>query len=155
MVEIIRKVDVLTCRNTHTDEPSRTRGIHQWLLLIGGADERGIASILLDGLTVGRAELHVARRQQVLQHNLLRVGGLVELVDVDERKRRQRDVQVELVLEVQLVVVVVAQFWGQQNLAESRLATTLPTNQQRRQRIASQLLIALAPLCHHTHQPEF
>ena len=130
MFEIIRKVDVLACRNAHADETSRTRGIHQWLLLIGGADERGITTILLDGFAVGRTELDVGRRQQIFQHNLLRVGGLVELVDVDERKRRQRNVQVELVLEVQLVVVVIAQFWRQQNLAETRLATTLTTNKR-------------------------
>ena len=43
--------------------------------------------------------------------------------------------------------------WRKQNLAESRLAATLPTNQQWRQRIASQLLVTLAPLRHHTHQP--
>ena len=52
---------------------------------------------------------------------------LVGEVDVDERKRGQRDVQVKLVLEVQLVVVIVAQFRRQQDLAEARLATPLPT----------------------------
>ena len=138
MVEIIRKVDVLASRNAHADETSRPRGINQWLLLIRGAYKRSITTILLDGLAVGRTELDVARRQQVLQHDLLRVGGLVELIDVDQRKRGQRDVQVELILEVQFVIVVVAQFRRQQDLAETCLAATLTTNQQRRQRIASQ-----------------
>jgi len=52
---------------------------------------------------------------------------LVGEVDVDERKRGQRDVQVKLVLKVQPVVVIVAQFRRQQDLAEARLATPLPT----------------------------
>ena len=56
----------------------------QQLHLVGGADERGIAPVLLDGLAVRRTELHIARRQQVLQHNLLQVRGLVKLVDVDK-----------------------------------------------------------------------
>ena len=84
---------------------------------------------------------------------MLRVGGLVELIDVDECKRGQCDVQVELVLEINLVVVIVAQFGRQQDFAESRLATPLTTYQQRCQRIACQLSVTLAPLCHHTDQP--
>ena len=56
--------------------------------------------------------------------------GLVELVDIDERERSEGDVQVELVLEVQLVVVVIAQFWRQQDLAETCLSTTLTTNKR-------------------------
>ena len=56
----------------------------QQLHLVGGADERGVATILLDGLTVWRTELHVARRQEVFQHDLLQVRGLVKLVDVDK-----------------------------------------------------------------------
>ena len=56
----------------------------QQLHLVGGAEERGVATILLDGLTVWRTELHVARRQEVFQHDLLQVRGLVKLVDVDK-----------------------------------------------------------------------
>jgi len=62
---------------------------HQQLHLVGGADERGVATILLNGLTVWRTELHIARRQQVLQHNLLRIRGLVKLVDVDKTYLRR------------------------------------------------------------------
>ena len=131
MIQIVSKIDSLASRNAHTDKSAGACRINQRLQLIGGTYERGIATILLDSLAIRRTELHVARRQQVFQHNLLRIGGLVKLVDVDKRKRGQRDVQVELVLEVQLVVVVVAQFWRQQNLAEARLATTLTANQQR------------------------
>ena len=114
MVDVVCKVDVLAAWDAHADESALTRRIHQRLHLVGGADERGVAAILFDGLAVGRTELHVARRQQVFQHNLLRVGGLVELVDIDQGEGGQGDIQVKLVLEVDLVVVVVAQFWGQQ-----------------------------------------
>ena len=92
MVEIVCKIDVLASWNAYADEAARTRGINQRLLLVGGADKRGVASILFDGLAIRRTELHVARRQQVFQHNLLRVGGLIKLVDIDERKRGQRDI---------------------------------------------------------------
>ena len=130
MVDGVAEVDVAS--HPHTDEPPRTRRIHQGLLLIGGADERGVAAILLDGLAIGRTELHVAGAQQVFQHDLLAVGGLVELVEVDDGKRGQCDIQVELVLEVQLVVVVVAQFRRQDDLAETGLSATLTAYQQRR-----------------------
>ena len=130
MVQVVLEVDVAS--NAHTDEAPRTRGIHQWLLLVRGTDERGVTAIQLDGLAIRRTELHVGRRQQILQHNLLRRAGLVELIDVDQRKRGERDVQVELILEVDLVIIVVAQFGRQQDLAEARLATPLAANQQRR-----------------------
>ena len=109
MIQTVCKIDVLASGNAYADETARTRRVHQWLLLVGGTNERGVASVLLDGLAVRRTELHVARRKQILQHNLLRRGGLVKLVDIDERKRGQRDVQVKLVLEVQFVIIVVAQ----------------------------------------------
>ena len=70
------------------------------------------------------------RRPFRIEVNLLRICRLVELVDIDERERSEGDVQVELVLEVQLVVVVITQFWRQQNLAETRLATTLTANKR-------------------------
>ena len=62
----------------------------------------------------------------------MRIRGLVELIDVDQRKHREGDVQVELVLKIDLVVVIVAQFWWQNDLAETRLSAALTTNQQRR-----------------------
>ena len=92
MVQIVCEVDVLASRNAHADESAGASRINQRLQLISGTDERGIAPVLLDGLAVRRTELHIARRQQVLQHNLLRIGGLVELVDVDERERSDGDV---------------------------------------------------------------
>ena len=131
MVQVVCEIDVLASRNAHADESTRTCGVYQRLRLVGGTNERGIATILLDGLAIRRTELHVARRQQIFQYDLLSISGLVKLVDIDERKRGQRDVQVKLVLEVQFVIIVVAQFWRQQNLAETRLSTTLPTYQQR------------------------
>ena len=130
MVQIIREVDVAI--HAHTNESSRTCWIHQGLQLVGCTNKRGVSTILLDGFAVWRTELHIARRQQIFQHNLLRVGGLIKLVDVDEGKRGKGDVQVELVLEVQLVVVIIAKFWWQQNLAKASLTTTLTANQQRR-----------------------
>ena len=153
MVKIILEVDVLVVGDAHADETARTSGIHQGLLLVRGANERGVSAELLDGLAIGRTELHLCRRQQVLQHDLLRGSGLIKLVDIDHRKHRQCDIQVKLVLEVDLVVIVIAQFWRQDDLAETRLSATLTTNQQRRQRIASQLLIALAPLRYHADEP--
>ena len=153
MVDRILKVDVLAVGDAHADKATASRGIHQRLLLVRGADERCIAAELLDGLAVGRTELHFCRRQQVLQYDLLRIRCLVELVDVDQRKHRQRDIQVELVLEVDFVVIVVSQLWRQNDLAEARLSTTLTAYQQGNQRITRQLTVALTPLGHHSHEP--
>ena len=86
MVQRVVEVDAAPVGYVHTDEAAASRGVRQGLLLVGGANERGVAAIELDGLAIGRTELHVGRRQQVLQHNLLRRGGLVELVDIDECK---------------------------------------------------------------------
>ena len=58
--EIVLEVDVLARRDAHTDKASAARGIHQRLLLVGGADKRGITPELLDGLAVGRTELHLS-----------------------------------------------------------------------------------------------
>ena len=92
MVQVVCEVDVLASRNAHADEAAGASRINQRLQLISGTDERGIAPVLLDGLAVRRTELHIARRQQVLQHNLLRIWRLVELVDIDERERSEGDV---------------------------------------------------------------
>ena len=51
MVQIVGKVDVLAFRDAYADEPARTCWVNQWLQLVGGADERGVAAILLDGLS--------------------------------------------------------------------------------------------------------
>ena len=71
MLEIIGIVYVLAVGNANTDKAARARGVHQGLSLVGGANERCVAAILLDGFAVWRTELDVARRQQVLQHDLL------------------------------------------------------------------------------------
>ena len=84
MLEIIGKV-YQVC-HLHTDETTRTRGIRERLGLVGGADERGIAAVLFISLAVRRAELHVSRREQILQQDLLPGCRLVKLVDVDQRK---------------------------------------------------------------------
>lgn len=125
MVEVVFEVDVASA--LHTDEPSAARGVHQWLHLVGGADERGVALILSDGLAVGWAELHVACREQVFQDDMLAGGGLVELVDVDQSKLRESEVQVGFLLEVDLLVVVHPQFRGHENAAETGLAAALTT----------------------------
>ena len=98
MIEIVLEIDMT--RHTDTDETTRTRGIDKRLQLVSSADKRGITAIEFDGLAVRRTELDIARRQQIFQHNLLRRGSLVELIDIDEGKRGEGDIQVELVLEV-------------------------------------------------------
>ena len=78
-------------------------------------------------LAVGWAILQVRSRYEILQYNLLALGDLIELVEVDESKRRQTEVQVCLVLEVDAVVIVFALVPGQQDTAELGLATALPS----------------------------
>ena len=75
VVDGVAEIDVAS--HADADESTRTCGIHQGLLLIGGTYERGVAAILLDGFAVRRTELHVARAQQIFQYDLLTVGGLV------------------------------------------------------------------------------
>ena len=84
MVQIVLEINVAIY--TDTDETARASRIDKGFQLVGGAYERGVATILLDGLAVWRTELHVARRQEIFQHYLLRIGGLVELVDIYQRK---------------------------------------------------------------------
>ena len=57
MIEVVIEIDV--ARHADAGETPRTRGIDEGLLLVGGADERGIAAILLDGLAVRRTELDI------------------------------------------------------------------------------------------------
>ena len=47
VVEVVLEVDVLARSDAHADETSRTCGIHQRFLLVGGADKRGVAPELL------------------------------------------------------------------------------------------------------------
>ena len=58
MVQVVLEVDVLVVVDGYADETTRTCRVNEWLLLVGGADERGVATELLDGLAVGWAELH-------------------------------------------------------------------------------------------------
>ena len=59
VVEVVFEIDV-SC-HTHTNETARTGWVNEGLHLIGGADERGVTAILLDGLAIRRSELHIAR----------------------------------------------------------------------------------------------
>ena len=58
------------------------------------------------GLAVRWAIFQIGGRYEILQHDLLALGDLVKLIEVDQRKRGQTQVQVVLVLEVDAVVVV-------------------------------------------------
>ena len=107
------------------DEASAAAGVGQGHTLVGGADERRIAAVAGIGFAVGRAVLEVGGGDEVLQHNLLALGYLVELVEVDEGEAGQAEVQVALVLEVDAVVVVLALLPGQEDSAEGSLAATL------------------------------
>ena len=151
MVQGVVIIDV--SRHSHAYETSAARRVGQRFPLVRRADKRGVAAILLDCLAVRRPELHVGRREQILQHHLLSLCRLVKLIDVYQSERSQRDVQVKLILEVYLVVIIVAQLRRHQYLAESRLSASLLSYEQRHQRIACQLLVALAPLCHHSREP--
>ena len=46
MIEVVLEVDVLAVLDFHTDETSRTRRVHQGLLLVGRSDERGVSFLL-------------------------------------------------------------------------------------------------------------
>ena len=109
----------------HTDETPRPRGIHERHRIVGSANERGIAAMTGICLAVGRAVLEVGGGNEVLQHDLLTLRYLVELVEIDERERGQSQVQVALVLEVDAVIVVFALIPRQQDTAETRLAAAL------------------------------
>lgn len=62
--EVVGEVNV--ARDVYADEATGAGGIGKGLGLIGGANERGIAPILLVGLTVWRTELHISGGEQVL-----------------------------------------------------------------------------------------
>ena len=121
-----RRLEVDVALDGDANEPSATRRVCQRHRLVGGANERGVAAMTGIGCAVGRTVLQVARRHEVLQHDLLPLGDLVELIEVDQRKRGQPEVQVVLVLEIDAVVVVFALVSRQQDPTETRLAATLP-----------------------------
>ena len=80
--------------DVHTDETACAGGVGEWHLLVGGADERCVTAVTLVGLAVGRTIVQFGCRDEILQHNLLPLGNLVELVEIDERKRGETEVQV-------------------------------------------------------------
>ena len=105
------------------------------------------------GFAVGRTVFQVGRRHQILQHNLLPLRNLVELIEVDKCKRGESEVQVGFVFEVDAVVVVFSQLARQQDAAEARLAAPLPAYEQRHQRIARELSLT-HPHGHHRAHPQ-
>ncbi len=119
LVVLNRRQEVDVTVDADTDEATGTRGIRQWHLLVGGADERGIAAVRGIGLAVRRTVFQVGRRDEVLQHDLLALCHTVELIEVDQRERRQPEAQVALALEVDTVVLVVHQVARQQDTAET------------------------------------
>ena len=121
--KVVGEVDV--ARDVHADEASGTRGICKGLGLVGGTNERGIATVLLIGLAVWRTELHIGCGEQVFQEDLLTGGGLIELVDIDECKAGEAEVEVSLVLEVDAIVVIVAQLRREEDPTKTGLATAL------------------------------
>ena len=78
-------------------------------------------------LAVWRTILQIGGRNEVLQDDLLALGNLVELVEVDERKGSQSQIQVVLVLEIDAVVVIFTLVSGQQDATERGLSATLPS----------------------------
>ena len=117
------KIDVTL--HVHTDKPSAATGIRQWRAFVCGADERSITTMTRKGPAIGWAILQIRGRYEIFQHNLLALGDLVELVEIDEGKRGQTQVQVVFVLEVDAVVVVFTLISGQQETTERGLATAL------------------------------
>ena len=83
------------------------------------------------GLAVGWAILQIGGRDKIFQYDLLALGDLVELVEIDQREGGQSQVQVVLVLEVDAVVVILTLVPGQQDATERGLATALTTYKNR------------------------
>ena len=79
------------------------------------------------GRTVRRTVFQVGGGYEIFQHNLLALGYLVKLIEVDKGERRQTQVQVMFVLEVDAVIIVFAHVPGKQYPAETRLAAALTT----------------------------
>ena len=127
LVVLHRRLEVDVSLSNHTDETARAAGVNEWCLVVGGANERRIATMAAIGLAVWWAVFQIGCRHEVFQHNLLALGNLVKLVEVDKCKRRQSEVQVRLVLEVDAVVVIFALVARQQDATERRLAAALAT----------------------------
>ena len=92
---------------------ARTRLVLQRRQRVGGGYERCIALQLLVGGLVHLALLHVCALYEVLQVGCLRLGNLVELVDVDEQKTTQRVQGFLLVGEVDTVNIELPQLLWQ------------------------------------------
>ena len=134
--------------HTYTDKPSATAWIGQRGTLIRRTDKRGIAAMTRIGLAVRWAIFQIGGRYEILQHDLLTLGDLIELIEIDERKRGQAQVQVVLVLEVDAVVIVLALVPGQQETTERSLATALSSYENRYEGITRELPLA-SPHRHH------
>ena len=83
---------------------------------------------------------------------MLRGSDGLELVEVHNQVVRQRHFLVELVRQVQVVEIVLTQFWRQQAVEESGLATALCSDQRRHALIAVQR-VHLQPMGHGRQYP--
>ena len=88
----------------------------------------------------------------MLQQRLLTLRERIELVDVDKCKRGESEVDGRIVLEIDLVVIVVAQFLGQDDAAEGGLAAALVADEHRHDGVAVIAVDAL-PMGHHREHP--
>ena len=103
MSDVVGIVDLV---GIDADEAARACWVDQRAQVIGGGDEGGKALALFEGLAIGRSELHVVLRNEVLEDGLLRLRHSIELVDVDEVIAGHRHEDVAVVLHREAVVVI-------------------------------------------------
>ena len=105
-----------------------------------------------DDLSVGWAELDVVLGEDVFQQRMLGHGEGVELIDVDQGKAREGHADVVVVLHRQAVVVIVVEFRRKDDFGERRLASALPSDDERHDGIAVAAVLA-QPVGYHRKHP--
>ena len=137
----------------YTHKPSATRQVGERRGVVGGADEGGIALLLLDDALIELARLHVGFLQDVFQESILALGHAVVLVQVDQGEACQCLFRLIAVGEIDTVGIVCAQLFGQDHPAERGFPVALRTDDEGYGGIAVQGL-GHQPSCHHATEPQ-
>src|SRR5574344_1280595 len=152
----LRMVDAHTLysfRQLCGDESARTSRVGKNLPIVGRADERRYALLLLVFIGATSLIVGICHLQDVLQLGRLGIAHSIELVDIDESIFRQFGRGISSTVRIELIGIVPTQFFGKQETTESGFLQALAlTDENRHQGIAVNRA-GIDPLHHHTQHP--
>ena len=153
VVNLTRVVNQLPVGDVHADVATTARCVRQGMQIVGRCHERRITRTVFLRSAIDGATVDLALRQRLLQVRVLTGTDGLKFVQIHQQVVRQGHLLIEFVRQVQMVQIVLAQVFRQQSFHESRLATTLRTNQRRHTLIAMQR-VHLQPMGHSRTEPD-